>query len=965
MSSDPEENAPSPLGPDDGKRPAEWQKISDSIYLVDNGRTKNGRLDRKMRCDCDLEYDDEGKPLEGCGEDCINRLLMIECNPKSCPCGEFCSNQRFQKKQNAPVEVYHTHSAKGWGLRAQSDIADGVFVREYVGEVCSFVEFQRRTEEYHEQGRRHHYFMTLRSDQIIDATLRGSVSRFMNHSCEPNCETQKWTVNGRLKVGFFTKRDIAADEELTFDYQFERIGEGAQECHCGTPSCSGYIGGKQQKSERGNVVVIPGGRQSKKSRDASGDGDDDEAAGAVMEDELTRTVRQCCRGDGQGLVREEDVLVLSRVMVTADSTEHRMLVLEALLNTHNDKCLRMFVKLQGLSLLWSWMVDLEDGSNGPMAMRVLEALEHLPVMNRNVLKDSKVLSQVTRWSEAQMKPVPVNGTVADAVSSSANVAAAKTVGETTFSSESCVENGNRQPDSAMNVDSDSLQATITPSSCSDSGVESPSSSIEHANPSIVGGSAEMDVIKQKAEQLLEKWSSLKEVYRIPKKGAKGPAAPPPAPGTPTASSQPPSIAPPRDSPHLDTLSSYERERLRCKIKEAQKLVQRAVPRPAPTPEGLQQVAASVLGLAAAVKLSQVAAVTQAAAVASQASAVAAAAAAGGALPTGAGVLGPAPGVRSVIPPVLGAAALAAGIPPPPILFTNPAAVTTLLQSGLLSHAISPNQQPQQQVPIPAVMAAAAAASAAAAATIPSSAIQQQQQGQQPVQTGTPVVNWQSSPPPRRLPQYWRSAQDSEGKTYYYHVERRVSQWDFPISDGADGDETPPLPTEPPTDDECHTPDETPPASDCGTPMDCSLTSTIATFSPPVRKLSSTLQSQSKPPQPTSSSSTPKRNSSSSSSRGMDLTPVELRQLKESFRSDLSKLIVQLLNPYRKPDCKRARIENDGDFKHLARKLTFIVVEKELKGKSCYQLEYSPSVRAKTQDFVHSYMKRFKEKYIRC
>ncbi|GIY63172.1 histone-lysine N-methyltransferase SETD2 [Caerostris extrusa] len=66
--------------------------------------------------------------------------------------------------------------------------------------------------------------MALKSDEILDAANKGNLSRFMNHSCDPNCETQKWTVNGNLRIGFFAKRDIKAGEELTFDYQFQRYG---------------------------------------------------------------------------------------------------------------------------------------------------------------------------------------------------------------------------------------------------------------------------------------------------------------------------------------------------------------------------------------------------------------------------------------------------------------------------------------------------------------------------------------------------------------------------------------------------------------------------------------------------------------------------------------------------------------------------------------------------------------------
>lgn len=44
--------------------------------------------------------------------------------------------------------------------------------------------------------------------------------RFVNHSCEPNCEMQKWSVNGLFRMALFALRDIQPHEELTYDYNF-------------------------------------------------------------------------------------------------------------------------------------------------------------------------------------------------------------------------------------------------------------------------------------------------------------------------------------------------------------------------------------------------------------------------------------------------------------------------------------------------------------------------------------------------------------------------------------------------------------------------------------------------------------------------------------------------------------------------------------------------------------------------
>ena len=85
--------------------------------------------------------------------------------------------------------------------------------------------------------------MTLSSSETIDAAERGHAGRFLNHSCrEPNCETQKWMVNGELCIGIYALEPIAADEELTFDYNFERYGDNPIKCSAARSRCGRWIG---------------------------------------------------------------------------------------------------------------------------------------------------------------------------------------------------------------------------------------------------------------------------------------------------------------------------------------------------------------------------------------------------------------------------------------------------------------------------------------------------------------------------------------------------------------------------------------------------------------------------------------------------------------------------------------------------------------------------------------------------
>lgn len=205
-----------------------------------------------MECDCfeNLTIDKDGNIINGaCDEDsdCINRLTLIECVDGLCDstCGKECQNQRFQRRQYANIMVFQTEK-KGYGVLAKEDIEPNQFIYEYIGEVINEEEFRDRMLLYDQQRIKHFYFMMLQNGQFIDATKKGCLARFCNHSCNPNAYVNKWVINGKLKMGIFAKRKIFKDEEITFDYNVDRYGAAAQKCYCGEPNCIGFLGGKTQ-----------------------------------------------------------------------------------------------------------------------------------------------------------------------------------------------------------------------------------------------------------------------------------------------------------------------------------------------------------------------------------------------------------------------------------------------------------------------------------------------------------------------------------------------------------------------------------------------------------------------------------------------------------------------------------------------------------------------------------------------
>jgi histone-lysine N-methyltransferase SETD2 len=85
-------------------------------------------------------------------------------------------------------------------------------------------------------------------------------------------------VNGELRIGFFSKRPIAANEELTFDYQFQKVGKVQQKCYCGSEKCRGYLGVSTSNNNNQQQQSSPGGAFDHLwDEEESSDNDNDES----------------------------------------------------------------------------------------------------------------------------------------------------------------------------------------------------------------------------------------------------------------------------------------------------------------------------------------------------------------------------------------------------------------------------------------------------------------------------------------------------------------------------------------------------------------------------------------------------------------------------------------------------------------------------------------------------------------
>ncbi|KAL9853606.1 histone-lysine N-methyltransferase SUV39H2 [Geothlypis trichas] len=187
-------------------------------------------------------------------------LPIYECN-SYCRCGPDCPNRIVQKGTPYSLCIFRTNNGRGWGVKTLQKIKTNSFVMEYVGEVITSEEAERRGQFYDNQGNTYLFDLDYDSDEFtVDAARYGNVSHFVNHSCDPNLQVFNVFIDNldlRLpRIALFSTRTIKAGEELTFDYQMKGSidlssdsAEGLSPskksirtvCKCGAMCCRGYL----------------------------------------------------------------------------------------------------------------------------------------------------------------------------------------------------------------------------------------------------------------------------------------------------------------------------------------------------------------------------------------------------------------------------------------------------------------------------------------------------------------------------------------------------------------------------------------------------------------------------------------------------------------------------------------------------------------------------------------------------
>ena len=145
-------------------------------------------------------------------------------------------------KRRPPLfEVRHS-PIHGYGVFAARRIRKGTTVIEYLGDRVTHAQADSRYEDK-DPNDNHTFLFTVDARTVIDAGVNGNEARYINHGCDPNCEST--AMNRRIFIEAI--RTIQPGEELSYDYQIQRDSDDASNvdeiyaCRCGAKNCRGSM----------------------------------------------------------------------------------------------------------------------------------------------------------------------------------------------------------------------------------------------------------------------------------------------------------------------------------------------------------------------------------------------------------------------------------------------------------------------------------------------------------------------------------------------------------------------------------------------------------------------------------------------------------------------------------------------------------------------------------------------------
>jgi len=155
------------------------------------------------------------------------------------------------RKLRGPRYVARRSSIHGKGVFARLPIKKGELISKYRGVLITEEEADALYPDVDDDQPNHTFLFLIEGGMIIDGNRQSNASRWINHSCSPNCETSE-DEDGRIYIEAI--RNIAPGDELTYDYNLVLDGRPTAKerkrfvCHCGARNCRGtMLGGKTGK----------------------------------------------------------------------------------------------------------------------------------------------------------------------------------------------------------------------------------------------------------------------------------------------------------------------------------------------------------------------------------------------------------------------------------------------------------------------------------------------------------------------------------------------------------------------------------------------------------------------------------------------------------------------------------------------------------------------------------------------
>ena len=181
-------------------------------------------------------------------------------------------------KSSKPYWEVRSSDIHNNGMFAQRDIPEDTAIIEYIGERISKKESNKRCLEWEEKARKKGdglvYIFDLNKKWDLDGNVEDNPAKFINHSCDGNCEA----VNDDNRIWIYSKRFIKKGQELSFDYGYDLEHFMDHPCLCGSEKCCGYIvakehrrklkkllKSKQCKEQEKKKKALAGGTKKKKS----------------------------------------------------------------------------------------------------------------------------------------------------------------------------------------------------------------------------------------------------------------------------------------------------------------------------------------------------------------------------------------------------------------------------------------------------------------------------------------------------------------------------------------------------------------------------------------------------------------------------------------------------------------------------------------------------------------------------